>query len=409
MESIRSPKDMFRKCFSLHRTRETTNAKTSPMEFSSLPVELRLDIWKACWEPRVVELYSWMTNEAQDTSTLLSSDVYRSTSKPPQTLSICRESRHETLKHYKPSFAALYKEPMVYFNFEIDTMYLRNADILRFYDFSLTFPHGGLDELRYLRLSELYISTIVTQRTANGTHHIDRSFHNLLHHLPAIESISIVLGDERGDQGRPQSHFVCGWGHLRSWNFPSNWNTFAAFKDAMATQAQNLGISLPDITLLGTPGRYMLRTMLDSDYPSEALYHHRYHVRHDKLKILGALREVKAWEGARNAELGQAIDYPRRKVYVRPVLDEISNNAGGRKPVNGWHKITQFLRPGSSKDQARIPPVIPCRCQLRAAIHNRYPLYTHGPSGDFGNCEYELRGLAMKWIRYASEHDCETE
>jgi hypothetical protein len=144
--------DQLKKWRPHRQTLKAAKINKEPFSFADLPAELRLLIWRSCWEPRIVELYSWMTDEAQDSVSLLSSDVYRSTSKPPQTLFICRESRYETLKHYKRSFAALYKEPTVYFNFEIDTLYLRNADVLRFYNFSLTFPHDGLDMRRFSRI-----------------------------------------------------------------------------------------------------------------------------------------------------------------------------------------------------------------------------------------------------------------
>jgi len=51
------------------------------------------------------------------------------------------------------------------------------------------------------------------------------------------------------------------------------------------------------------------------------------------------------------------------------------------------------------------PPDIPCRCQLRAEIEHRYPVIE--PGG--GDCTVELKKLAEKGIRYASDSDCNQE
>jgi len=270
---------------------------------------------------------------------------------------------------------------MVYFNFKIDTLYLRNADILRFYNFSLTFPHDGLNKLRHLRLSGMYISTIVANKFGPWNYQLDQSFNNLLHHLPVIESISVVIGDERGDQERPQHHFVSGWGTIRPFTFPQDWNTFRAFKSAMAAQAQDLSQPLPEITLLGSPKRFLDREILEHEYPKEALTHHQFHFRCDKIKLLRALRQLKEWEQARDAELQKAIKFPRKKIYVRPGLEDSSALMERKEPLKRRHEciriLARVLGVKSAKQHLERPPTIPCRCQLRTVRIAEVPLFSN--------------------------------
>jgi hypothetical protein len=252
----------------------------------------------------------------------------------------------------------------------------------------------------------MYINTILTNKIGPWNHQLDQSFNNLLHHLPAIESISVVLGDERGDQERPQHHFVSGWGNIRRFTFPQNWNTFRAFKSAMAAQAQDLNQPLPQINLVGSPKRFLDREILDDEYPVEAFTHHQFHVRCDKIKLLRALRQLKTWEQTRDAELEKAIKFPRRRIYVRPALDDPSALTDSKEPVKRLHKFIRIFARTLGIKSARLamerPPAIPCRCQLRTVIEYKYPIVE--PGGE--DCTVELRKLAGKWIRYTSDRDC---
>jgi hypothetical protein len=161
--------------------------ETLPTTFKALPTEIRLKIWRTTWEPRTVEVYMHTTDKAQDDANLFSSSIYRSTSPLPATLSICSESRYETLKHYKPSFAAYQKQPQVYFNHQIDTLYLRDIDILWFMEFPLMFPHEDITKIRHLALTERYFQSIYKEPEAGSI----KSSEGLL----GLESLTVVLND----------------------------------------------------------------------------------------------------------------------------------------------------------------------------------------------------------------------
>lgn len=129
-----------------------------PTTFQSLPIELRLNIWKLVWSPRRVPIRRAIVGErphtqvlmkyASDFSTKLLQDSLRvtgedsetqenhscmseaaykqiksvttTTAELPVTLFINRESRTETRFHYKLAFALLGNESRVYFNFDLD-------------------------------------------------------------------------------------------------------------------------------------------------------------------------------------------------------------------------------------------------------------------------------------------------
>jgi hypothetical protein len=133
---------------------DVENGDVGPSTLMGLPAELRHEIWSLCWEPRTVEVHPYTNDEIQDKAELFSSDTYRSTSKPPVTLFICRQSRLDTLRYYKLSFAAYKQEPQVYFNLQIDELYVKHPELARFEQFFLMFPHEDLSKLQHLRVSE---------------------------------------------------------------------------------------------------------------------------------------------------------------------------------------------------------------------------------------------------------------
>jgi hypothetical protein len=133
---------------------DVENGDVGPSTLMGLPAELRHEIWSLCWEPRIVEVHPHTNDEIQDKIELFSSDTYRSTAKPPVTLFICRQSRFDTLRYYKLSFAAYKQEPQVYFNFQIDELCVKHSELARFQQFFLMFPHEDLSKLRHLRVSE---------------------------------------------------------------------------------------------------------------------------------------------------------------------------------------------------------------------------------------------------------------
>lgn len=93
--------------------------QTSFPQFSRLPPELRLQIWRYSRQPRVVEV---IYDSATDTCT--------STAKPPALLHVCHESRHEGLRAYRKTFGTKSSPPSIYFDPSTDVLYLpRHGDM----------------------------------------------------------------------------------------------------------------------------------------------------------------------------------------------------------------------------------------------------------------------------------------
>lgn len=93
--------------------------------FPFLPPELRLKIWEAvAAEPQTVEL------SCTPTSSYLSKGRWFSHNKPPVIFGICSESRSVALTHYSElefsSDQIGVPWPKLYFNFELDTLWLCN-------------------------------------------------------------------------------------------------------------------------------------------------------------------------------------------------------------------------------------------------------------------------------------------
>jgi hypothetical protein len=129
-------------------------------EFSLLPTELRLMIWKETFEPRILHITSEATYSYDQRSaprqSLDDSDIdnvicairythirFKAPEKPPLALQICHESRTLALKHYTPSFYSTTSslrlevtgemtspfvemdQAAIYFNPELDTVHIR--------------------------------------------------------------------------------------------------------------------------------------------------------------------------------------------------------------------------------------------------------------------------------------------
>ena len=131
---------------------------------SSLPTELRLKIWRMCWEPRTVEVHHYINNPKEDELAPFSTATYRSTAPLPVTLRICSESRLETLRYYTLAFAARRKPPQVYFNFNLDRLYVREADMYSGPPFDSTFPVEDLKRLQRLAVPDCYIQHLIWER-----------------------------------------------------------------------------------------------------------------------------------------------------------------------------------------------------------------------------------------------------
>ncbi|KAF7916118.1 hypothetical protein BELL_0132g00110 [Botrytis elliptica] len=113
--------------------------------FLRLPIELRLGIWRMSWDSRNLGIVTKYLCVSKMPVTV--TDVKKDTS-PPPTISVNRESRAETLLHYKPlSLAPLALEHLpskFYFNNELDTLAVYVACVLKDLDSRLYHGHAGL-------------------------------------------------------------------------------------------------------------------------------------------------------------------------------------------------------------------------------------------------------------------------
>ncbi len=95
--------------------------------FSELPIELRLEIWqfslprKRILEiKKVKEAYRWGKDFM---------DGFGVPDSIPATLHVCRESREEGLRFYRPSFGRSYGSATTYFDPTFDTIFFRHENI----------------------------------------------------------------------------------------------------------------------------------------------------------------------------------------------------------------------------------------------------------------------------------------
>ncbi|KAI1161057.1 hypothetical protein F5B18DRAFT_463654 [Nemania serpens] len=96
--------------------------------FTLLPAELRFQIWRLSCHPRVVEV-SYDPEE----------DRFTTTAPVPDVLQACHESRSEAVRLYKKSFGTRSHEPRIYFNREIDTLYIPRPPFMGYDDSSRSF------------------------------------------------------------------------------------------------------------------------------------------------------------------------------------------------------------------------------------------------------------------------------
>ncbi|KAK6066977.1 hypothetical protein SCUP234_11814 [Seiridium cupressi] len=115
--------------------------------FSSLPAEIRLDIWQySCCHPRVVEVYY----DAE-------SDQCATTTPQPATVSVCSESRREALRLYKPLFGTISHDASIYFYPELDTLYIPRPPFMGYDDNARDFAElvTGASEVTNLALDHV--------------------------------------------------------------------------------------------------------------------------------------------------------------------------------------------------------------------------------------------------------------
>lgn len=112
-----------------------------------VPTEIWQMIWRRSWKPRIVEIHSFTEPQPGDDDSFFNSifdtEEYRSSARLPVSLFINKASREFSEKHYEFAFPAVYldprsmltwrgtryKEERVRFNFEIDTLYIKDPEM----------------------------------------------------------------------------------------------------------------------------------------------------------------------------------------------------------------------------------------------------------------------------------------
>lgn len=95
--------------------------------FSRLPIELRLEIWRMTWDSRNIGIVTKFIY-SQDSDYYIHLDIteLKTSTSPPSTVFVNRESRTETLLHYRPlalgPLTYRYVVSEFYFNYELDTI-----------------------------------------------------------------------------------------------------------------------------------------------------------------------------------------------------------------------------------------------------------------------------------------------
>ncbi|KAI1386178.1 uncharacterized protein F4822DRAFT_431052 [Hypoxylon trugodes] len=163
---------------------------TSFTLFSLLPTELRLHIWRHTCHPRVVEV---SYDNQEDRCTTLTA--------PPAVLHVCRESRFEALRIYKPSFGTQSHEPRIYFCHELDTLYLPRPPFMGYDDALRSFTElvPGTDDIVNLAIDYVRPDIRRPWETYNK--------YALMHSFPKAKEVYLVLdGDTSAEHDTYDIH-----------------------------------------------------------------------------------------------------------------------------------------------------------------------------------------------------------
>ena len=177
---------------------------------SNIPTELRLKIWRMSWEPRTVEVHHFFTGREIDRPVPFAAHSFRSTAPIPVSLRVCTESRIETLRHYSLAFALERRQPEVYFNFDLDSLYVREADMLCKTSVAMTFPPKDLRRLQRLAIPDRYIQHLIGERRRPLLHLDNRPLSRILLECSSrfypckmldlwrsLKEIEVVIDDDR--------------------------------------------------------------------------------------------------------------------------------------------------------------------------------------------------------------------
>ena len=196
---------------------------------SNLPTELRLRIWRMSWEPRTVEVHQFITDRELDQHRPSTARPFRSTAPLPASLHVCTESRFETLRYYSLAFAPTCGEPEVYFNFDLDSLYIREADMFCGPHLAVAFPPKDLMRLKSLAITDRYIQHLLAGRQGRQVlQPDDRPLSGILleyrspfypYRRPdlwrSLKELDVVIGDDkqqrhdRINSWAPEGVFVC--------------------------------------------------------------------------------------------------------------------------------------------------------------------------------------------------------
>ncbi|KAI1876809.1 uncharacterized protein JN550_000881 [Neoarthrinium moseri] len=152
--------------------------------FSSLPAEIRLEIWQyTCCQPRVVEVYY---DAAQDICT---------TNTPqPAALHVCTESRREASRVYKPLFGTISYAANIYFHPDLDTLYIPRPTYMGYDDNARDFTQlvTGAADISNLALDHVNPAIRKPWETYNK--------YALMQSFPRVSEVYLVL-DSNSENG----------------------------------------------------------------------------------------------------------------------------------------------------------------------------------------------------------------
>lgn len=114
--------------------------------FGSLPVEIRLQIWRESCHARVVEVNYDADKDHCNTPT-----------EAPAILHVCQESRYETMRMYKKLFGTRTQEARIYFHPALDTLYIPRPELMGYDTASRDFTDlvTGASHVRNLALDHV--------------------------------------------------------------------------------------------------------------------------------------------------------------------------------------------------------------------------------------------------------------
>ncbi|KAI1306881.1 hypothetical protein F5Y03DRAFT_131015 [Xylaria venustula] len=145
--------------------------------FTRLPTELRLQIWRSSCHRRVVEVF-YDPEKCCCTTT----------APVPAVLQTCHESRCEALRIYERSFGTTSHEPRIYFNRDMDTLYIPRPPFMGYDDASRSFADFIRDTGCILHLAIDYVPPSIKRPWETYNKYV------LIQSFPFVEEVFLVTG-----------------------------------------------------------------------------------------------------------------------------------------------------------------------------------------------------------------------